>query len=159
MSSLLKKLNYKDQDKIFILNSPTDPVSEIAEMKDTCVVQTQLPHETQAIQFVLVFVTMKEEIELSIQKIFPLLEGDSILWYAYPKGTSKKYKCDFNRDNGWKALGNYNLEPVRQVAIDEDWSALRFRKVEFIKKLTRNEALILSDKGKAKKNEEPIINK
>jgi hypothetical protein len=32
-------------------------------------------------------------------------------------------------------LGEYNLEPVRQVAIDKDWSALRFRRVDKIKTL------------------------
>lgn len=41
--------------------------------------------------------------------------------------TSKNYKCDFNRDSEWISLGKYNLEPVRQVAIDDDFSALRFR--------------------------------
>jgi len=35
-------------------------------------------------------------------------------------------------------LADDGYEPVRQVAIDEDWSALRFRKVEQIKKMTRN---------------------
>ena len=31
-------------------------------------------------------------------------------------------------------MRKYNFEPVRQVAIDEDWSALRFRNVAHIKK-------------------------
>lgn len=57
-----------------------------------------------------------------------------LLWFAYPKGTSKKYKCDFNRDDGWEPLRKLGFDTVRQVAIDEDWSALRFRRVEFIKR-------------------------
>jgi hypothetical protein len=61
--------------------------------------------------------------------------GDAILWMAYPKGTSKRYECEFNRDNGWDVLGRAGFEGVRQVAIDEDWSALRFRRVEFSKSL------------------------
>jgi hypothetical protein len=56
--------------------------------------------------------------------------------------------CDFNRDTGWQPLGKYDLEPVRQVAIDEDWSALRFRNVNNIKKMTRNSAMTLSKEGK-----------
>ncbi|HNM27658.1 MAG TPA: hypothetical protein PKL15_19570, partial [Saprospiraceae bacterium] len=67
---------------------------------------------------------------------------------AYPKGSSKTYRCEFNRDNGWQALGEVGYEPVRQVAIDEDWSALRFRRVEFIKTMTRSFAM--SEKGKQK---------
>jgi hypothetical protein len=34
-------------------------------------------------------------------------------------------------------LGAAGFEPVRMVAVDEDWSALRFRRVGFIKTLTR----------------------
>jgi len=48
------------------------------------------------------------------------------------------YRCDFNRDTGWVALGEIGFEGVRQIAIDEDWTALRFRRVEFIKTLTRD---------------------
>ena len=67
-------------------------------------------------------------------------------WFAYPKGTSKKFKCEFNRDNGWKELGVLGFEPVRAVAIDEDWTALRFRRAENIKKMTRNMAI--TEEGK-----------
>jgi len=70
------------------------------------------------------------------------------LWFAYPKGSSKRYKCEFNRDNGWAVLGSLGFEGVRMVAIDEDWSALRFRRVEYVKNMTRSFAL--SEEGKAR---------
>jgi hypothetical protein len=53
------------------------------------------------------------------------------LWFAYPKGTSKKCTCDFNRDDGWDAVRESGFDSVRQIAIDEDSSALRFRRNEF----------------------------
>jgi hypothetical protein len=59
--------------------------------------------------------------------------GDAIVWFAYPKGTSKKYTCDFNRDTGWDALQAEGFDTVRAIAIDDDWTALRFRRVEYIK--------------------------
>jgi hypothetical protein len=36
------------------------------------------------------------------------------------------------------------------VAIDEDWSALRFRRAEYIKTMTRDEKRAMSTPGKAK---------
>lgn len=42
-------------------------------------------------------------------------------------------------------------EPVRQVAIDENWSALRFGRVGFNKKTTRSFAMTEGGKAKAKK--------
>jgi len=61
---------------------------------------------------------------------FPLR---SVHVFAYPKGTSKKYKCDFNRDTGWDKLKEAGFDTVRSIAIDEDWTGLRFRRKEFIK--------------------------
>ena len=54
------------------------------------------------------------------------------LWFAYPKGSSKKFHCEFNRDTGWSVLRGLGFDTVRQVAIDADWSALRFHHVECI---------------------------
>jgi hypothetical protein len=77
-------------------------------------------------------------------------KGDAIVWFAYPKGTSKKYQCEFNRDTGWAALGAAGFEGVRMVAIDEDWSAVRFRRVEFIKNMTRDKKHAMTKHGRKK---------
>ena len=45
------------------------------------------------------------------------------LWVAYPKAN----RTDINRDTLWPILAEYGLRPIAQVAIDEVWSALRFR--------------------------------
>jgi hypothetical protein len=47
-------------------------------------------------------------------------------------------------------LGQAGFEGVRMVAIDEDWSAVRFRRVEFIKTLTRPPEYRMTAKGKAR---------
>ncbi len=47
-------------------------------------------------------------------------------------------------------LGKLGFEGVRQVAIDEDWSALRFRRVEFIKTMSRDKKRAMSELGKAR---------
>ena len=74
-----------------------------------------------------------------------------------PKGTSKNYKCEFNRDTGWKILGELGFEPVRMVAIDADWSALRFRRAEFIKTMIRDAKYALSAEGKKRDQSKMIL--
>lgn len=59
----------------------------------------------------------------------------------------KSIKQKINRKNGQEILGKYGFEVVRQVAIDENWSALRFRKVEFIKTLKRRTAIAMTKEG------------
>ncbi|TYB62326.1 hypothetical protein FXF51_26895 [Nonomuraea sp. PA05] len=51
------------------------------------------------------------------------LTEPGIVWVAYPKGN----KSDINRDTLWPIVGEYGLRPNGQVAVDEVWSALRFR--------------------------------
>jgi len=55
------------------------------------------------------------------------IEDSAVVWFVYPKQTSKRYKSDLNRDVCWQALKPLSLQPVRQIAIDDDWSALRFK--------------------------------
>jgi hypothetical protein len=148
MTNLFKKLNFKDHKAIVSINSPKSFDNELSEMEGFTMVYKAL-EEVQTIEFVLCFATKQAEVDAFIEAIYDKLEGDAILWMCYPKGSSKNYQCDFNRDTGWAILGQKDLETVRQVAIDDDWSALRFRKVEFIKAITRRESHALT--GEAKK--------
>lgn len=147
MPPILKKLNLKDQKEILVLNAPDSFKSDIKNL-DKGIKVFESINSISKIEFGIVFVTKQIEIDESIEKIKTKLNGDVILWYCYPKASSKKYQCDFNRDKGWYAIGNAGLEPVRQVAIDEDWSGLRFRKVEFIKTITRRESFAITKEAK-----------
>ena len=51
------------------------------------------------------------------------LTRPSALWVAYPKGN----RTDINRDTLWPLLSGYRMRPISQIAIDDTWSALRFR--------------------------------
>jgi len=147
MTPLLKKLNFKGQEQLLVLNSPESFFGEIQEMKSVATVVTDL-EEIQGIEFLIAFVTTKKEIEDLVRSIDRKLIGDVIFWICYPKASSKKYSCDFNRDTGFEILGEFDFEGVRQVAIDEDWSVLRFRKVHYIKNITRKESFALTKEAK-----------
>lgn len=58
------------------------------------------------------------------------------LWFAYPK-RSGAHASDVSRDIGWEPLADADFLAVTQVALDDDWSALRFRPRDEIKRLTR----------------------
>ena len=147
MTPLLKKLNFKSQEQLLVLNSPESFFGDLQEMKSVTSVLTDLA-EIQGIEFLIAFVTTKKEIENLVRSIDGKLIGDVIFWISYPKASSKKYSCDFNRDSGFEILGEFGFEGVRQVAIDEDWSALRFRKVNYIKNITRKESFALTKEAK-----------
>src|ERR1700716_3511754 len=56
------------------------------------------------------------------------LEPGGALWVAHIKGTSTK-KTDINRDSIRDYVATIGLETVSQIAIDDDWSALRLKVV------------------------------
>ncbi len=151
MDAIFKKLNYKAQKTVFAINTPDSFEQHLLSVADTAAIIRQLPppNENIPIEFAIAFATQQKEVDSIAQHIAPQLQGDAVFWVCYPKGSSKRYKCDFNRDTGWAIMGYYDLEPVRMVAIDEDWSALRFRKVQYIKTLTRQFGA-LSEAGKEK---------
>jgi hypothetical protein len=148
MSPLFHKLNLKHQTEIVILNAPDTFEVELTDLNGISVLRDV--ESVEAITFSLAFVTKQEEVNEVASTIAKKAQGDAVIWFAYPKGSSKKYKCEFNRDNGWEVLGKLGFEGVRQVAIDEDWSALRFRHVEFIKTMSREEKRAMSEQGKAR---------
>jgi hypothetical protein len=147
MTPLFKKLNYKNQPTIVAIHSPKSFANELTQMATEASIINNLK-KVKEIDFAICFVTTQKEIDDFVAAIHDKLNADAVLWMCYPKMSSKKYSCDFNRDTGWKTLSDLHVEPVRQVAIDEDWSALRFRKVEFIKTITRRESYALTKEAK-----------
>jgi hypothetical protein len=131
MATLFDKLQLKDHQEMLVLNAPESFEIELSRLP---VPQIHRAFDSRPeIRFSLAFVTKQAEVDALAPKIAKHAKGDATVWFAYPKGTSKKLKCDFNRDTGWAALQEAGFDTVRAIAIDEDWTALRFRRKEFIK--------------------------
>jgi hypothetical protein len=112
--SLAKKLNLKTGTKLRVLGKPRDvdlddvEVTALANVKD-----------------VLVFVTRATDLDRLAAPMIEAARADRIAWAAYPK--AGQLGTDLNRDLLAKELQRRGAQPVRQIAIDEVWSALRFR--------------------------------
>ena len=151
MNAVFNKLNYKDQASIYVLNAPASFHGAMDEMQQVASVHDTLAR-AKDVSFAMAFATKQTEVDAFADKIAKVTVGDAVVWVAYPKGSSKNYICEFNRDTGWAKLGEHSFEPVRQVAIDEDWSALRFRQVEHIKTMTRSFAMTKTGQNKVQES-------
>lgn len=147
MEGIFKKLNYKNQRVLCVLQAPESFRTALDELPPEVEIRYSM-QSSGALDFVIAFVTTQSAIYELAPVIAQSLNGDGIVWFAYPKQSSKRYTCEFNRDTGWGLLGKLGFEPVRQVSIDEDWTALRFRQAAYIKKMSRNFAI--SEEGKRK---------
>ncbi len=132
MKKLLEKLNYKGQPRIAMLNSDSGFLESLsANLKDVIIdneIDPRCPYS-----FILIFVKSISEVEDTTPVVLHNLSADGILWYCYPKKSSKKFKSDVDRDHGWDSLSNSGFQGIRIVSIDDDWSALRFRHTKFIR--------------------------
>jgi hypothetical protein len=132
MQSLVEKLNYKGQERIALIKAEEDFMLTLsAELKGVIIdneIDPRFPYS-----FIIVFVKNISEVKQITPLVLHNLVADGVLWYCYPKKSSKKYKSDLERDHGWNTLNDSGLYGIRMVSIDEDWSAMRFRNKKFIR--------------------------
>jgi hypothetical protein len=79
-----------------------------------------------AYDFVITFVHHKANIDQYAPTAISAVKAGGHVWFAYPKKTSK-INTDIHRDAGWDTVEAAGWGGVRQISIDEVWSALRFR--------------------------------
>src|ERR1700678_3293098 len=130
MGSVFDKLNFKNQREILILAAPPSFEPELKTLSGVSILRDA--RKAKSIDFAIAFVTQRAAVDAAVKLIVPKTAGDVVLWFAYPKGTSKRHASEINRDTGWEPLHLAGFETVRLVAIDEDWSALRFRRAAYV---------------------------
>jgi hypothetical protein len=137
VSPLWTKLNLKDHRAILVLDPPSSFEPALFALLKSGVAVHRDPDAVAEVAFAMAFVTTRAAVAAALAAVLPKAPGDAVLWFAYPRGTSKTLAAEINRDRGWEPAAAAGLEAVRQVALDADWSALRFRRREHIPKLTR----------------------
>jgi len=132
MKKLLEKLNYRGKERIAIINAEESFLKAISDDLPDIIIDREIDPR-YPYDFIIVFVKSVSEVESITPVATHNLLADGVLWFCYPKKTSKKYNSDIDRDHGWKVLNDSGLYGIRLVSIDDDWSALRFRNAKFIK--------------------------
>jgi hypothetical protein len=124
--SLKEKFQFKNVTKLAVRNAPAGYADKLtAALEDIEVVSG--PDATAGA--LLLFVNNLAEAQAlapSAVATVATAKPEGILWIAYPKGGSG-IKTDVNRDKLWPVVQDSGWRPVRQVAIDDVWSAMRFR--------------------------------
>ncbi len=125
-TSLADKLQIRQGQTLVVSNAPSGMVERLtAELPGLRVTAEPAPSPDAVLLYVTSLAEARQLASDAMQKVSP----DALLWIAYPKGGSKM-PTDVNRDRLWDALQETGWRPVRQVALDEVWSAMRFRPAE-----------------------------
>ncbi len=101
MSKLFAKLQHKGQ-VVYLLNAPDSIEPFLAELEGVEIRRSCAKKER--IDFSLSFAITQAELDKLSRLVIAAASYDATLWFAYPKGSSQRYQCEFNRDSGWTVL-------------------------------------------------------
>ncbi len=129
--SLLAKLRINPLLPLYLLHAPQIMHKELANADFI----KRLPQKEKVRQ-VLFFAMDKNTLLKELPGILEVLVDDAIFWIVYPKKTGD-IRSDLGRDESWKEVYKFGWEGIASSAIDNDWTALRFRHHSLIKNLKR----------------------
>ncbi len=78
---------------------------------------------------VLLFAPDRARLDAKLPGVLEKMPDTAILWVAYPK-LSSKLAADLSRDIIHALAPKHGLDTVSQIAVDDNWSALRLKRVK-----------------------------
>jgi hypothetical protein len=111
------KLQLKPGQSVAIVNAPANAALELRDHPTA--------ERSGDADAVIVYCTNQAELEDLSNDFVPPASRDALTWVAYPKGG--QLGTDLTRDVLTKLVQAHGVQPVRQVALDDVWSALRLR--------------------------------
>jgi hypothetical protein len=126
---LARKLGIKPGMRALIIGAPAPYLKLLAPLPEDVTITSTAQGANPFVQF---FPTSLADLGKSVPSLLRHVAGGALLWIAYPKKTSG-IESDLSRDSIAKAMKGTGWRPVSTIAIDEVWSALRFRPVGDVK--------------------------
>ena len=122
-NALVKKLKLKAGQRALIVNAPAGYIDALRPLPDGVEIANELDGTFDWVQ---AFLKNKAELDGLLPALVGALKPTSMLWFTFPKGTSK-IQTDLTRDKGWDALQGADLKWITLVSVDDTCSAFAVR--------------------------------
>lgn len=123
ISPVAKKLLIKPGKRWLFYNAPEDYLAVLEPLPKGVAAIFSAGGDFDGVQL---FVKNSGELIKSLKIIMPILKPDTVFWITYPKKSSG-IPSDLEMMSSWDELGRYGYNGVAAAAINEIWTALRFR--------------------------------
>jgi len=123
VNSLAKKLQIKPGKRWLLFNAPANYLVSLEPLPEGTTVAYEAAGSFDGVQL---FVKNSTELAAGLKIIAPFLKADTILWIIYPKKSSG-IESDLEMMSSWDEPAKYGLRGVAAAAVNETWTALRFR--------------------------------
>ena len=114
-STLAKKIKLRIGAKAAVIHAPENYLQELQHDQEIA------PSLRGKFDWIQIFVSNKAELDELAPKAVQALKPESILWIAFPKGSSK-IQTDLTRDKGWENVQKLGLKWINLVSINETLS-------------------------------------
>ncbi|WP_295794086.1 YdeI/OmpD-associated family protein [Mucilaginibacter sp.] len=123
ISAVAKKLLIKPGKNWLFYDAPEDYLAVLEPLPEGVVANFNTVGEFDGVQL---FVKNSGELIDSLKTIMPILKSDTVFWVTYPKKSSG-IPSDLEMMSSWDELDRYGYNGVAAAAINNIWTALRFR--------------------------------
>ena len=141
MNPLAKKLLIKPGQTWLVLNAPETYLATLEPLPDNVKLNFKIDVWVDGAQL---FVKNTEELAESLLQVKAVLKPETVIWIIYPKKSSG-IKTDLEMMGSWDELKKCGLRPVASAAINDTWTALRFRPEHLVKKSDSSKEAIRND--------------
>jgi hypothetical protein len=119
---LPKKLGIQPNFRVLLESLPADVRTDLKDSLSACEIVKQA---RGPLDFVMLFVKSRAELEARITTLFQQLAPAGMLWVSWPKKSSG-VACDLN-ENDVRAIGlAAGLVDIKVCAVNDTWSGLKF---------------------------------
>ena len=129
-SKLSKKLLIKAAQRILLVNPPVNYPELLTPLPHNAILITVPEGTFDVIQL---FVINKAELKRDLKWLQSHFSKDTVFWITYPKKSSG-IPSDLEMMQSWDETTIYGLSGVSAAAINDTWTALRFRPAEQVKR-------------------------
>lgn len=126
ISPLAKKLQLKPGKHWLLFNAPANYLASLEPLPEGTTISYEVKGNFDGVQL---FIKNSAELIAELKVIVPVLKPDTVFWIIYPKKSSG-IKSDLEMMSSWDEPAKYGLGGVAAAAINETWTALRFRPKE-----------------------------
>ncbi len=131
-TSLTKKLRILPGNRVLLLDAPDGYTRLLDPLPDGVTLDTDANGQYDVTQL---FAADSSQLQRHLPDAIEATVPGGVLWVCYQKKTSGK--GDLNRDLVWELVKPTGWGPVTQIALDDTWSALRFRPEADVKRKSR----------------------
>ncbi len=117
---IAERLQVKGERRLVVMGAPAAVDNKIGVKKRR--------GDLSEADVILAFAGDRSHLISTLPRVLSEAPSGAIIWIAYPK-LSSKLAGDLSRDIIHALAPNFGLDTVSQIAIDDDWSALRLKRV------------------------------